>query len=116
MSKGKNVIITNLNEHVSVQMLPNVFRTTLAYNEKLMLCHFSLKKDSNIPLHNHRAAQIGYVIKGKIRFFTKDNDNLLTEAGSSYIFDCEEYHGAQVLEDSEIIECFSPIRQEYIDC
>lgn len=115
MSKEKNTLLINLNDQIPLEMLPNVFRTTLAYNDRLMMCHFTLKKGSNIPLHNHKAAQVGYVIKGQIRFFTKDNNNILTKTGSSYIFDCEEYHGAEVLEDSDIIECFSPIRQDYVN-
>jgi len=96
-------------------MLPGIFRTTLAYNDKLMLCHFTMKKGSVISLHNHKAVQIGYVIKGKVRFFTKDDDNMIAGAGSSYVFDSEEYHGLEVLEDAELIECFTPMRPEYLE-
>lgn len=111
----EHVFLTKLDDHKPVEMLPGIFRTTLAYNDKLMLCHFTMKKGAVISLHNHKAVQIGYVIKGKVRFFTKDNDNIIAEAGSSYVFASEEYHGLEVLEDTELIECFSPMRPEYIE-
>jgi len=109
------VYVTNLKDHKPVEMLPGIFRTTLTYNEQMMLCHFIMKKGATIPLHNHKAVQNGYVIKGKVRFFTKENDSIIVEAGSSYVFDSEEYHGSEVLEDSELIESFTPMRPEYID-
>ena len=109
------VYVTKLDDHKPVEMIPGIFRTTLTYNEQIMLCHFSMKKGALIPLHNHKAVQNGYVIKGKVRFFTRGNDSIIVETGSSYVFDSEEYHGSEVLEDTEIIESFTPIRPEYID-
>ncbi len=32
-----------------------------------MLCHFFLKKGAKIPLHQHEAAQNGYLISGKMQ-------------------------------------------------
>jgi quercetin dioxygenase-like cupin family protein len=81
----------------------------------MMLCHFSLKKRGKIPLHNHEALQTGYVISGKISFIKKDEDGFIAEAGTGYVFESEEYHGAEALEDSEVIECFTPLRPEYVD-
>ena len=34
-----------------------------------MLCHISLNKGAQIPLHNHPPVQIGMCVSGKIRFF-----------------------------------------------
>ena len=34
--------------------------------------------------------------------------------GSSYVFDSMETHSAEVLEDSEVIEVFAPMRPEYV--
>ena len=95
---------------------PGITRRTLSYNHELMLCHFQMKAGAQIPLHNHRPSQIGYVISGKVRFIGKqDADAFEVGAGDSYVFDPEKHHGAQVLEDAELIECFSPSRQEYQD-
>jgi len=90
-----------------------IFRTTMEYTEKAMVCHFVMKKGAIVPLHNHHASQMGYIINGKVRFIQENNTGFIAEKGCSYSFDSFEYHGAEVLEDSELIECFSPARDEY---
>ncbi len=93
-----------------------ILRTTMAYNDQSMLCHFRMKKGAEIPLHHHPAAQNGYVVSGKIEFKTGDGtETFLAAAGSGYAFGPDEPHGANVLEDAEVIEVFSPMRPEYAD-
>lgn len=91
-----------------------VFRTTLSYGDEAMLCHFNAKRGATIPLHNHPAVQSGFLIKGKVKFQRGEGeDHFLAEPGSSYFFGPNEYHGAEILEDSEFVEVFSPMRPEY---
>ena len=93
-----------------------VVRKTLSYNDEAMLCHFTLKQGAQIPLHNHRATQIGYVIKGKARFLAEQPESEFhAEAGESYVFAAFVKHGAVALEDSEYVEVFVPPRDEYRD-
>lgn len=99
----------------AVENPKGIFRTTMAYNRETMLCHFSMKKGAEIPLHHHPAVQNGYVTSGKVRFQTAAGGSFIAEAGSGYAFGSEEPHGALVLEDAEVIECFSPMRPEYAD-
>lgn len=94
------------------KIIEGVYRKTLAYNDSVMLCHFLLEKDAKIPLHNHKEHQIGYVINGKIKFLTENGDFIAT-TGDSYVFDSNEKHGAILLEKSEIIEVFHPLRDDY---
>ncbi|MHA1472957.1 MAG: cupin domain-containing protein [Promethearchaeota archaeon] len=95
-----------------IEMLPGIYRKTLAYNKNVMLCHFSLDKNSRVPLHSHKEHQIGYVITGKLQFETEEG-KFSVEAGDSYIFESNEKHGATILEDSEVIDIFSPARDDY---
>ena len=93
-----------------------ITRKTLAYNHEAMLCHFNMKKGAAIPMHSHRASQVGYIIKGKVRFLAeKPEDIFEVSAGDSYIFSEHVVHGAEILEDAELIEIFSPSRDEYAD-
>jgi quercetin dioxygenase-like cupin family protein len=99
-----------------VENPPGVVRKTLAYSEEAMLCHFTLKKDARIPLHNHRATQIGYVVRGKVRFIAENAaDEFEGWAGSSYVFSAYVKHGAVALEETEYVETFVPARDEYKD-
>ena len=99
----------------AVENPPGIHRTTMAFNKETMLCHFTMTKGAEIPLHHHPAVQNGYIIKGKVEFRTADGGSFIAETGSGYAFASEEEHGAKVLEDSEVIECFAPMRPEYAD-
>ncbi|MBD3188842.1 cupin domain-containing protein [Candidatus Bathyarchaeota archaeon] len=98
----------------SVEMLPGIFRKTLVYDEDGMLCHFFLKEGSTIPLHDHEATQLGFVLSGRIEFMSEsEEDTTIVDEGASYIIPGGVKHGARMIEDSRIIECFVPSRPEY---
>lgn len=105
----------NRNELEAVENPPGIKRTTLAYQADTMLCHFTMRRGAEIPLHSHDAVQNGYVISGKVQFRDESGDSFLATAGSGYVFGSQEKHGALVVEDAEVIECFSPMRAEYAD-
>ena len=102
-----------LSNQTPVENPPGIFRTTVAYNEHIMMCHFNMKKGAKVPLHSHEASQNGFIVKGRIRFMTENNGSFTVEKGSGYIFGPHEKHGAEVLEEAEVIECFAPKRPEY---
>lgn len=107
--------VATVDSSKSVENPPGAVRTTLAYNAQAQICHFKLTAGMQIPLHNHEAVQAGYVISGKVRFSKKDDQGFTAEAGTGYTFDPNEYHGAEVLEDAEVIEFFTPMRPEYVE-
>jgi len=95
-----------------VEAIPGIVRSTLCWDEASMLCHFSMRAGSLIPQHSHPAAQNGYLIRGRIRFILREG-GFEVGPGDGYLFAGQEPHGAEVLEDSEAIECFAPARPEY---
>ena len=106
----------NVNEGQPVEKPVGVIRKTLSYNDEAMLCHFLLHKGAQIPLHNHRATQIGYIVKGKARFLaSKKEDEFEGVAGDSYVFSPNVEHGTIALEETEYVEVFAPSRDEYKD-
>jgi len=97
----------------AVEQLKGIYRKTLSYNSSVMLCQFDLRKDAEIPMHDHEAHQIGYVIKGKIKFNTETRGEFIAQKGDSYVFDSHEKHGAKVIKNTEVIEVFYPSREDY---
>jgi len=93
---------------------PGIFRTTLAYNDQIMLCHFLLMKGARVPMHRHVASQNGYLIRGKLRMIWEDGREFIAEPGSGWCFDSNVSHGAEVMEESEAVECFTPARADYV--
>jgi quercetin dioxygenase-like cupin family protein len=104
----------NKGDTAPVEKPPGVFRTTMTYNEQNMLCHFVLRKDAQIPFHSHEAAQTGYLIRGRMRMKWEDGREFIAVPGSSWCFDSNVPHGADVLEESEAVECFAPARPDYM--
>ena len=106
----------NITDMPGVEGPENILRRTLAYNDEAMLCHFTLKKDAKIPLHDHRASQIGIIFSGRVRFIAENKeDEFEVGPGDTYCFSQFVKHGTEVLEDTIYVEVFSPARDEYKD-
>ena len=108
MKKGP----TNVNDVQAKNPLPGIFLKTLTYNDHIMMCHFTLEAGAEIPLHQHKQSQLGFVLKGKLKFIG-ENREFIGKPGDSYVFDTNELHGATAIDHSEVIETFSPARDDY---
>ncbi len=85
----------------------------LAFGERTSLSEFSLRKGSVIPRHKHPHEQTGYVISGRLIFAIGDK-RFEAEAGDSWNIPSNVEHDVQVLEDTLVIEVFSPPREDYL--
>ncbi len=104
--------VVNFKDVKPVEMLPGIYRHTLVHNDQVMLVHFDLRKDANLPMHSHTHTQMGYVVKGKLDFFIYGKTYHLKE-GDSYFAPANVQHGAKVLENCIVIDVFNPAREEY---
>ncbi len=98
-----------------VSRAAGIERVTLAYDTDSMMCYFYIKKGSELASHVHVQSQTGIVIKGKVDFRKGDGEVLELAAGDSYYFAPMDPHGLYAREDTELIECFSPSRDDYKD-
>ena len=94
------------------EMFPGFWRQTLVHNAELMLCLFTWQKGAVLPEHSHPHRQAGYVIAGCVEL-TVSGVTHVTKAGSSYIIQSGEPHSARAIEDSLVIDAFTPRREEY---
>ncbi len=86
---------------------------TLVYGENSLLTRFHLKKGSLLPLHSHPQEQTGFMISGKMTLFI-GQESFTAEAGDTWSIKGGIEHRANILEDSEAIEVFSPLREDYL--
>ncbi len=93
--------------------LDGIQRKTLVHGENTLMTEFKLREGSVIPLHSHPEEQIGYLISGQIKFLV-GTDKIMCNSGDSWCFAGDEEHGAEVLQDSVIVEVFSPVRKDYL--
>ena len=102
----------NREEAIAKEVLPGFIRKTLTYNADMTMVLFIVKAGTNHVLHHHHNSQIGYLLKGEMKFTTKTGEFIL-QPGDSYVFNRNEEHAAEFLKDSEFITVFSPARDEY---
>ncbi len=94
-------------------LMEGVSMRPLAFGEKTNLCEFRLLKDHRLPLHSHPYEQTGILISGKLNFRIK-NEWHAVEAGDSWSIPASIEHEVEVLEDSVVLEVFSPVRSDYL--
>ena len=97
----------------SRQLLEGVSLKTLVHGDKTLMGQFNIAKGSAVPAHSHPHEQTGIMISGKIRF-NVDGEILDAEPGDSWCLPGNVEHSAEALEDSVVIEVFSPVREDYL--
>jgi quercetin dioxygenase-like cupin family protein len=96
-----------------IPMIKGIRRKTLVYGEKTVLCKFRLDKGTELPLHCHLFEQTGFLLSGKL-LFTIDGEKHEVASGDSWCIKADVEHGASVMEDTVLIEVFSPVRKDYL--
>ena len=96
----------------NIEMMEGVVRRTLGTTDEAMLCEFRVRQGAVVPQHSHMNDQVGYVVSGKIEMTVSGETSILV-AGESYAIPGGVMHGAVALEDSVLIDAFSPPRIDY---
>lgn len=91
---------------------PGMLRQVLAYNPHLMLVRHTFDKGWKGARHGHPHHQMVYVVRGHIRFQAQGKTWEL-RAGDSVVVDGGVEHEASALEPSEVLDIFTPYRQDY---
>lgn len=100
-------------EATPVEVFPGVVRRTLSSGERTTLCEITLYKDAVVPLHSHEDEQTGYVLQGRMLFKIGEEEREVG-AGYGYLVPSNVPHTLTALEDSVVVEVFSPPRKEYL--
>jgi quercetin dioxygenase-like cupin family protein len=95
------------------QLLEGVRLKNLVLGERMHLTKVTLDQGAVIPEHQHPQEQTGYMLSGKLRFFGQGGETIVTP-GDCWTFASGETHGAEALEDSVVLELFSPLREDYL--
>ena len=93
---------------------PGLMRQVLAYSEKLMLVRHLMDKGWVGARHSHPHEQLVYVIRGHLRF-TGGNQTFEVRTGDSFVVPGGVEHQASALEASEVIDVFTPFREDYVE-
>lgn len=100
----------------------NSSRQVLAYGDGLMNAHIFFDKacdpDEEIPLHNHPHVQTTFVLKGSFKFeidYPDGKEVQVVTEGDAIYFPANMMHGCIPLEDdSQLLDSFTPIREDFL--
>jgi len=95
-----------------VEMVPGVWRRTLAWGERLMVVQTTLEEGAVVPVHRHPHEQITYVVEGELSMEVEGRNHVLG-AGDSLLFPSNMEHGATALTRTVVLDAFSPPREDY---
>lgn len=95
------------------QMAEGIEMKTLVHGEKTSMCEFRLAKGAEIPRHDHPHEQTGFMVSGVLRFDV-EGEVFDARAGDSWNLAGGKPHSATALEDTVVVEIFSPVREEYL--
>ena len=96
------------------QLAPDCIRHVLARTENLLNCRLDMKSGHTAPAHSHPHEQCTYVISGKVEI-TAGSDKQVLTSGDSVSFAPNVEHKYLVLEDSVVLESFTPMRDDIIN-
>lgn len=88
-------------------------RQIMGYDGQIMLVRVMFEKGAIGYVHEHFHSQSTYVVSGKFEVMIKGEKRIL-EAGDGFYIEPDAPHGAVCLENGELIDVFSPMRQDFL--
>lgn len=90
-----------------------VVRQIMGYDGQLMLVKVKFEKGAKGSLHTHYHTQTTYVASGKFEF-SVDGEMQIVEAGDGIYIAPDAEHECTCIEAGILIDCFSPMRADFI--
>lgn len=90
-----------------------ISRKILSYNDDMMLVRVQFEKGAVGTLHQHIHTQSTFILKGKFSFRIADEQRIM-EAGDTCLMPSNVLHGCTCLEEGELLDVFTPFREDFI--
>jgi quercetin dioxygenase-like cupin family protein len=91
---------------------PGLRRQVMTFTDNLMLVRHRMEMGWVGAKHSHPHEQMVYILSGKIQFESPDG-TFIVGPGDSFIVLGGIDHQASALEDSEVLDIFTPYREDY---
>jgi quercetin dioxygenase-like cupin family protein len=88
-------------------------RKVMSYGDQLMAVYVEFKKGSIGALHHHPHLQITYIQSGSFEVQI-DGNKQIQKGGDCYYIPENKVHGVVALEDSILVDFFTPMREDFI--
>ncbi|MDQ3415067.1 MAG: cupin domain-containing protein [Verrucomicrobiota bacterium] len=96
-----------------IDIAPGIKRRTIATGASMYQMRAELTAESVLPEHMHPQEQIAHVIKGRMKLIVAGVPHELA-AGDAFYLASNVRHGVETLDDTTVIDTFSPPRDDYL--
>ncbi len=96
-----------------IPMCPGIKRRTITSGASMYQMEAQLEAGSHLPEHQHPHEQIAHVVRGRMRMIVAGVPHEL-RAGQGIYLASNVPHGAEAIEETTVIDTFSPPREEYL--
>jgi quercetin dioxygenase-like cupin family protein len=101
------------NENPSIQISIGTRRQTLTSGKTMYQMMAHLDAGSRLPEHQHPHEQIVHILEGRMRLIVAGEPHELT-VGDSFYLASGVPHGVETIEDTRVLDTFSPPREDYL--
>jgi len=108
-----DLIVTLSNQAKESHPESGLTRRVLAYNDKLFLAEHHMVKGWVGTMHSHPHDQIVYVVRGHLKVNCLGKTFEL-RTGDTFVVRGGVQHSASAMEESLVIDVFTPCREDYI--
>lgn len=91
---------------------PGLRRQVMSYSPGMMLVRHTMKKGWIGTKHSHPHEQMVYIVSGSIHF-EYPGGSFDAKAGDCFLVPGSVEHQASAHEDSEVLDIFTPYREDY---
>lgn len=88
-------------------------RKVMAYDPTMMMVKVAFQTGGIGALHHHPHTQASYVASGKFETTVGEDTKILTQ-GDAFFVPSNVPHGVVCLEEGEIIDVFTPMREDFL--
>jgi unsaturated pyranuronate lyase len=111
MSGNTILVATSKDDGMSTPE-PGLRRQVMSYSSAMMLVRHTMIKGWVGTRHSHPHEQLVYIVRGRIRF-EHPGGVFDVGPGDSFLVPGNVEHQASALDDSEVLDIFTPMRKDY---
>ncbi len=103
------------NKNISLESAgEGVVRKILAYSPNVMTVELQFQKGAIGSKHSHPHEQIGYLISGSLLYQEEGQEDKVLVTGDTYYVAPNVVHGVVALEETKLLDIFTPMREDFI--
>ena len=96
-----------------IEICPGIKRQTVANGKTMYQMVARLDAGSKMPEHQHPQEQIVHILSGRMKLIVNGTAHDLMP-GDSYYLASNVPHGVETIEETRVLDTFSPPRDEYL--